>query len=66
MVDFVGDDLRDSRFERVDLSGAEFRSTRFGGARFRVVDLRGDAFLRRADMNLYAAKNGGRNRTIAG
>lgn len=41
MVDFVGDDLRGSRFERVDLTGAEFRATRLTGARFRVVDLRG-------------------------
>ncbi len=41
MADFIGDDLRGARFERVDLGGAEFRASDLAGARFRGVDLRG-------------------------
>ena len=41
MADFVGDDLRDARFERVDLRGAELRDVDLTGARFRGVDLSG-------------------------
>ena len=39
MVDFSGDDLRGSRFERVDLSDAQFRSVDLTRASFRSVDL---------------------------
>ncbi|MEJ7689464.1 MAG: DinB family protein [Nocardioidaceae bacterium] len=41
MADFVHADLRDSRFEWVDLSGTEFRSVDLVNARFRSVDLNG-------------------------
>ena len=41
MADFVGDDLRDARFERVDLRGAELCDVDLAGARFRGVDLSG-------------------------
>jgi hypothetical protein len=41
MADFMGVDLRDSRFERVDLSGAELFAVDMAGARFRGVDLSG-------------------------
>lgn len=41
MADFVGDELKGSRFERVDLSGAEFRASDLAGARFRGADLTG-------------------------
>jgi len=41
MTDFVGDDLRAARFERVDLRGAELRDVDLAGARFRGVDLSG-------------------------
>jgi hypothetical protein len=41
MADFIGDELRGSRFERVDLSGSEFWATDFAGSRFRGVDLTG-------------------------
>lgn len=41
MTDFVGDDLRAARFERVDLRGAELRDVDLAGARFRCVDLSG-------------------------
>lgn len=34
MVDFIRDDLRGSRFERVDLGGAQLRSVDLTGARF--------------------------------
>jgi hypothetical protein len=40
MADFVGADLRDSRFERVCLSGAQFRAVDLSGAQLRGVDLR--------------------------
>jgi len=39
VADFVGKDLRGSRFERVDLSGSEFRAVDLAGARFRAVEL---------------------------
>jgi hypothetical protein len=41
MADFIGDELRGSRFERVDLSGSEFWATDLAGSRFRGVDLSG-------------------------
>ena len=41
MADFTGDDLRSSRFERVDLTGAEFRAVDLSHSRFRGVDLSG-------------------------
>jgi len=41
MADFTDSDLRGSRFEHVDLSGAELRSVDLVDARFRSVDLRG-------------------------
>ncbi len=41
MADFIGADLRGSRFERVDLSGAQLRAVDLAGARFRGVDLSG-------------------------
>ena len=41
MPEFLGADLRGSRFDRVDLSGAQFSSVDLTGARFRGVDLSG-------------------------
>ena len=41
MADFTGQDLRGSRFERVDLTRAEFRAVDLSRARFRGVDLHG-------------------------
>ncbi|MGP3915105.1 DinB family protein [Nonomuraea sp. 10N515B] len=41
MADFIGDELRGSRFERVDLSGAEFRASDLSGASFRGVGMSG-------------------------
>jgi uncharacterized protein YjbI with pentapeptide repeats len=41
MPDFIGADLRGSRFERVDLSGAEMRAVDLSGARINGVDLSG-------------------------
>ena len=41
MADFIGADLRGSRFERVNLSGAELFAVDLTGARFRGVDLSG-------------------------
>ncbi len=41
MTDFIGADLRGSRFERVDLSGAQLRAVDLADARFRGVNLRG-------------------------
>jgi hypothetical protein len=41
MPEFTHDDLRGSRFEGVDLTGAEFIATDLGQARFRGVDFRG-------------------------
>ena len=49
MADFTGDDLRSSRFERVDLTGAEFRAVDLSHARFRGVDLSG-AVMRGVDL----------------
>lgn len=40
-ADFFGDDLRGSRFERVDLAGSEFWAGGMSGVRFRGVDMRG-------------------------
>ncbi len=39
MTDFFGDELRGSRFERVDLSGSTFRASDLTGSQFRSVDL---------------------------
>jgi hypothetical protein len=39
MADFIGADLRGSRFERADLAGAQFWTVDLAGARFRGVDL---------------------------
>jgi hypothetical protein len=39
MADFIGADLRGSRFERADLTGSEFRASDLADARFRGVDL---------------------------
>jgi hypothetical protein len=39
MPDFVDQDLRNSRFDRVDLSRSEFRASDFSDARFRAVEL---------------------------
>ena len=39
MADFIGADLRGSRFERADLTGTEFIASDLVGARFRGVDL---------------------------
>jgi uncharacterized protein YjbI with pentapeptide repeats len=41
MADFIGADLRGSRFEFADLSGAQLRAVDLSGARFRGVDLSG-------------------------
>jgi DinB superfamily/Pentapeptide repeats (8 copies) len=39
MADFLGEDLRGSRFERADLSGADFWASDLSGVRFRGVDM---------------------------
>ena len=39
MTDFIGTDLRGSRFERADLTGAQFWAVDLAGARFQGVDL---------------------------
>jgi hypothetical protein len=41
MAEFIGVDMRGSRFERVDLSGAQLRAVDLAGAQFRGVDLNG-------------------------
>jgi hypothetical protein len=41
MADFIGADLRGSRFEQVELGGAELRAVDLTGARFLGVDLTG-------------------------
>jgi uncharacterized protein YjbI with pentapeptide repeats len=41
MADFIGADLRGSRFERADLSGAQLRAVDLTSARFLGVDLTG-------------------------
>lgn len=41
MTDFIGTDLRGSRFERADLSGAELRAVDMARASFRGVDMSG-------------------------
>jgi hypothetical protein len=41
MTDFIGADLRGSRFDRADLSGAELRAVDLSGARLRGVDFSG-------------------------
>ena len=45
MSEFIDDDLRGSRFERVELGGAQFRSVDLTGAQFRGVDLSGATML---------------------
>jgi hypothetical protein len=49
MADFIGADLRGSRFERADLSGAKLFAVDLSGARFRGVDLSG-AVLRGVEL----------------
>jgi DinB superfamily/Pentapeptide repeats (8 copies) len=49
MADFVGTDLRGSRFERADLSGARLRAVNLNDALFHGVDLRG-AVLRGVEL----------------
>jgi hypothetical protein len=49
MADFIGTDLRGSRFERADLSGAQLFAVDLSGARFRGVDLSG-AVLRGVEL----------------
>lgn len=49
MADFTAEDLRGSRFERVNLTGAEFRHVHLTNARFLGVDLTG-AFFRGVDL----------------
>jgi DinB superfamily/Pentapeptide repeats (8 copies) len=49
MADFIGADLRGSRFERADLSGAQLFAVDLSGARFRGVDLSG-AVLRGVEL----------------
>lgn len=49
MADFLGTDLRGSRFERVDLTGARFSAVDLGGARFHGVSLTG-AVLRGVEL----------------
>ncbi|HEX4060639.1 MAG TPA: DinB family protein [Streptosporangiaceae bacterium] len=39
MADFLGENLRGSRFERVDFTGSEFRACDLNDSRFRAVDL---------------------------
>jgi uncharacterized protein YjbI with pentapeptide repeats len=41
VADFIGADLRGSRFERAELSGAQLRAVDLSGAQFRGVDLSG-------------------------
>ncbi|RVX41566.1 pentapeptide repeat protein [Nonomuraea polychroma] len=41
MADFMGEELKGSRFERVDLSGARFRASDLAGAQFRGVKMSG-------------------------
>jgi hypothetical protein len=41
MPDFIGSDLRGSRFEQVDLGGSEFRAVDLTDAQFRGADLTG-------------------------
>jgi uncharacterized damage-inducible protein DinB len=45
MGEFIDDDLRGSRFERVELGGAQFRAVDLTGAQFRGVDLSGATML---------------------
>jgi hypothetical protein len=49
MSDFIGADLRGSRFENADLSGAQFHHVDLRGARFRGADLSG-AVLRGTEL----------------
>ncbi|MGE5828323.1 MAG: DinB family protein [Micromonosporaceae bacterium] len=50
MADFIGDDLKDARFERVNLAGARLHRVDFTGAQFRSCDLTATEF-RSIDMN---------------
>jgi hypothetical protein len=49
MADFIGDDLRDSRFERTTLAGTRFERVDLSGAQLRAVDLV-DARFRSVEM----------------
>ena len=44
MADFIGEDLRGSRFERVNLAGSRFERINLSGAEFRSSDLVGTRF----------------------
>lgn len=50
MTDFIGTDLRGSRFERADLSGAELRAVDMARASFRGVDMSG-VIMRGVELN---------------
>jgi hypothetical protein len=41
MADFIGADLKGSRFERVDFSGAQFHAVNLADARFHAVEMSG-------------------------
>jgi DinB superfamily/Pentapeptide repeats (8 copies) len=41
MADFIGADLKGSRFERVDFSGAQFHAVNLADARFHAVEMNG-------------------------
>jgi uncharacterized protein YjbI with pentapeptide repeats len=55
MPDFIGADLRGSRFERVDLSGAQMRAVDLSGARINGVDLSGAVIrgVELVDVNIH-------------
>jgi hypothetical protein len=55
MPDFIGADLRGSRFERVDLSGSEMRAVDLSGARLNGVDLSGAVMrgVELVDVNIH-------------
>jgi hypothetical protein len=55
MADFSGEDLRGSRFERVNLSGSEFRASDLRGTQFRGVDMSGVVMrgVELADVDVY-------------
>src|SRR5262245_50616975 len=44
MAHFVGDDLSESRFERVNLTGSRFQQINLKGAEFREIDFSGSWF----------------------
>jgi uncharacterized damage-inducible protein DinB len=50
MADFIGEDLKGSRFERVNLAGSRFQRIKLSGAEFRATDL-ADTRFRGVDMS---------------